>query len=129
MLDPYLDTECQFIREYSKPFRHDHLVLAELARTVNGGDNTYLEAVLNETLRYRPPVPITSRRALRKTELNGIQVPKRCRRRHGANVVLQPHDTEHSRAVCWTWRCKRSARQLGCLLTLVSIIDVQERPP
>jgi hypothetical protein len=55
---------------------HHHGVLAELERTVAGGDDSYLEAVINETLRHRPAIPVTGRRALRSTDLNGIAIPQ-----------------------------------------------------
>lgn len=55
---------------------HNHGVLAELERTVDGGDDSYLEAVINETLRHRPAIPITGRRAVRDTDFNGIDIPK-----------------------------------------------------
>lgn len=55
---------------------HHHGVLAELERTVAGGDDSYLEAVINETLRHRPAIPVTGRRSLRSTELNGVEIPQ-----------------------------------------------------
>ncbi|APA74585.3 cytochrome P450 [Mycobacterium avium] len=55
---------------------HHHGVLAELERTVDSGDDSYLEAVIDETLRHRPAIPVTGRRALRSTVLNGINIPQ-----------------------------------------------------
>jgi cytochrome P450 len=56
---------------------HHHEVLAELERTLDDDDESYLEAVIRETLRYRPPVPVSVRRAVRDTELNGTHIPER----------------------------------------------------
>ena len=56
---------------------HHHEVLSELERTLENDDESYLDAVIRETLRYRPPVPVSVRRAVRDTELNGMRIPKR----------------------------------------------------
>jgi cytochrome P450 family 135 len=56
---------------------HHHEVLEELERSLDDDDESYLEAVIRETLRYRPPVPVSVRRAVRDTELNGTHIPKR----------------------------------------------------
>ena len=70
---------------------HDHRVLAELERTLDSDDESYLEAVIRETLRYRPPVPVSVRRAVRDTELNGTHIPKHA-------TVLVPTLALHERS-------------------------------
>jgi cytochrome P450 len=49
----------------------------ELARrdVVEGGDGAYLDAVIKETLRMRPPVPVVVRRLLEPMELGGHRLP------------------------------------------------------
>jgi cytochrome P450 len=59
---------------------------AELDAAVDAGDgarlDTYLDAVVAETMRIRPVSPFTGRRALRDTVVNGVHVPK------GAIVIV-----------------------------------------
>jgi len=49
----------------------------ELARAdvLEGGDGRYLDAVIKETLRMRPPVPVVVRRLLAPMELGGHKLP------------------------------------------------------
>jgi cytochrome P450 len=49
----------------------------ELAReeVVAGGDGAYLDAVIRETLRMRPPVPVVVRRLLEPLTLGGYDLP------------------------------------------------------
>jgi cytochrome P450 len=70
---------------------HSPRVLAQLHRSVDEGDDTYLDAVIYEVMRLRPAVPVTGRRALRDTTLNGIQVPK-------GTVVVIPLLAVHERS-------------------------------
>ena len=50
-----------------------------LARTrqevIEGGDGSYLDAVIKETLRMRPPVPVVVRRLLAPLTLGGYELP------------------------------------------------------
>jgi cytochrome P450 len=55
---------------------HNHDALAQLETSVDEGDLSYLDAVAHETLRMRPVIPMTGRRALADTEINGIRVRK-----------------------------------------------------
>ncbi|OBJ70564.1 cytochrome P450 [Mycobacterium sp. 1274756.6] len=55
---------------------HSPAVLDELHRTVDAGDDAYLDAVITEALRLRPAVPVVGRRARRATVFNGLQLPK-----------------------------------------------------
>jgi cytochrome P450 len=52
------------------PEKHERL-LAELEH----GDETYLRAVVKETLRRRPVIPIAARKALAPIELHGYRIP------------------------------------------------------
>jgi cytochrome P450 len=70
---------------------HSPRVLNELQRSVDTGDDSYLDAVIYEVLRLRPPVPATARRALRDTVLNGIRITR-------GTVVAIPILALHERA-------------------------------
>jgi cytochrome P450 len=54
---------------------HTPAVLNELERTVRQGDETYLEAVIQETLRLRPVFPFTVRLTTEPLHLDGLTVP------------------------------------------------------
>ncbi len=45
------------------------------AEVRDGGDGTYLDAVIKETLRVRPPVPVVVRRLLKPMRLGGHDLP------------------------------------------------------
>ncbi|WP_343600694.1 cytochrome P450 [Mycobacterium sp.] len=69
---------------------HSPRVLSELRRSVDAGDDSYLDAVICEVMRLRPAVPGTARRALRDTVFNGIHLPK-------GTVVVIPFLAVHER--------------------------------
>ncbi len=52
----------------------DKLARAQ-AEVRDGGDGTYLDAVIKETLRVRPPVPVVVRRLLEPMRLGGYDLP------------------------------------------------------
>lgn len=70
---------------------HSPRVLGELQRSVDSGDDSYLDAVIYEVMRLRPAVPVTGRRALQDTALNGIRIPK-------GTVVVIPLLAVHERS-------------------------------
>jgi cytochrome P450 len=49
--------------------------LARLTSELERGDRTYLEAVVKETLRRRPVIPIAARKAMAPMELHGYELP------------------------------------------------------
>ena len=49
--------------------------LARAREDVRDGDGTYLDAVIKETLRVRPPVPVVVRRLLKPMRLGGYDLP------------------------------------------------------
>lgn len=49
--------------------------LAALVESIDRGDDDRLDAVIIETLRLRPALPLTGRRALRPFDLDGVHVP------------------------------------------------------
>ena len=51
--------------------RHPHV-----AERIREGDSDYLDAVINETMRMRPVLPMVSRVTLEETELMGVRWPK-----------------------------------------------------
>jgi cytochrome P450 family 135 len=61
---------------------HHPDALAALEESMDRGEDGYLDAVIAETLRLRPALPITGRRALRAFNLNGLLVPR------GAFIVI-----------------------------------------
>jgi cytochrome P450 len=69
---------------------HSPRVLSELQRSVEAGDDSYLDAVIYEVMRLRPAVPATARRVLRDSVLNGIRLPK-------GTVVVIPILAVHER--------------------------------
>lgn len=61
---------------------HQPEVLAALEQSIDRGEDAYLDAVIAESMRLRPALPITGRRALRDFDLNGLHIPR------GAYVIL-----------------------------------------
>ena len=51
-------------------------VLQRLEETLVAGDDTYLDAVITETLRLRPTVPFTARAVKRDVVLNDVFLPR-----------------------------------------------------
>jgi cytochrome P450 len=50
--------------------------LAALEASLDRGEEDYLDAVIAETLRLRPALPFTGRRALQEFDLNGLLIPR-----------------------------------------------------
>jgi cytochrome P450 len=50
-------------------------VLRRLDDTISVGDDSYLDAVIKESMRVRPAVPITARYVVQPLELDGLTVP------------------------------------------------------
>ena len=50
--------------------------LAALEASLDRGEDDYLDAVIAETLRLRPALPFTGRRALQAFDLNGLLIPR-----------------------------------------------------
>jgi cytochrome P450 len=50
-------------------------VLTELEESIDRGEDGYLDAVIAESLRLRPALPVTGRRVQRAFNLNGLLVP------------------------------------------------------
>jgi cytochrome P450 len=61
---------------------HQPETLAALEESIDRGEDAYLDAVIAESMRLRPALPITGRRALRDFDLNGLHIPR------GAYVIL-----------------------------------------
>ncbi len=57
-------------------------VLAALEESIDRGEDGYLDAVIAESLRLRPALPVTGRRAQRAFNLNGLLVPS------GAYIIV-----------------------------------------
>jgi len=53
---------------------HHPAVLKRLARSVDAGEDAYLDAVIAEAMRVRPPFPFTGRRVLRPFDLAGARL-------------------------------------------------------
>ncbi|MCH9669325.1 MAG: cytochrome P450 [Actinomycetia bacterium] len=51
-------------------------VLARLEESVAGGDDSYLDAVITETLRLRPTIPFTARMVNRNIVINDVYLPR-----------------------------------------------------
>lgn len=55
---------------------HHPDALAALEESLDRGEDDYLDAVIAETLRLRPALPFTGRRALEAFDLNGLLIPR-----------------------------------------------------
>lgn len=55
---------------------HQPDVLVALEESIDRGEDDYLDAVIAESLRLRPALPVTGRGALRNFDLNGLLVPR-----------------------------------------------------
>ncbi|WP_446225636.1 cytochrome P450 [Nocardia sp. IBHARD005] len=51
-------------------------VMAKLEQSIDAGDDTYLDAVITETMRLRPALPVTMRYAWEDFVMNDVLVPK-----------------------------------------------------
>ena len=69
------DTTAATIAWAIERIAHTPSVLSEVERTVRGGDESYLEAVILETLRLRPVFPFTVRLTKQPLHLDGLTVP------------------------------------------------------
>jgi cytochrome P450 family 135 len=69
------DTTATTIAWVLERVTHNPAVLTEVERTVRGGDDSYLDAVIHETLRLRPVSPITVRLTKEPLALDGLTVP------------------------------------------------------
>jgi cytochrome P450 len=61
---------------------HQPETLAALEESIDRGEDAYLDAVIAESMRLRPALPVTGRRALRDFDLNGLHIPR------GAYIIL-----------------------------------------
>jgi cytochrome P450 len=55
---------------------HNPQALAQLRQSIASDDDSYVDAVINETLRLRPPIPVFSREVAEEFELHGYRIPK-----------------------------------------------------
>jgi cytochrome P450 family 135 len=61
---------------------HQPETLATLEESIDRDEDAYLDAVIAESMRLRPALPITGRRALRDFDLNGLHIPR------GAYIII-----------------------------------------
>ncbi|MFN8113855.1 MAG: cytochrome P450 [Solirubrobacterales bacterium] len=61
---------------FERILRHGSVQERLLEELETGGDGTYLDAVVKETLRQRPILPITARRLTAETEVGGFEFPR-----------------------------------------------------
>ena len=61
---------------------HQPETLATLEESIDRGEDAYLDAVIAESMRLRPALPLTGRRALRDFDLNGLHIPR------GAYIII-----------------------------------------
>ena len=69
------DTTASTIAWAIERITHTPSVLSEVERTVRDGDESYLDAVILETLRLRPAFPFTIRLTKEPLHLDGLTVP------------------------------------------------------
>jgi cytochrome P450 len=60
---------------FERLMRHPEALERAREEATGGGDGAYVEAVIKETLRMRPPVPVVVRRLLEPLELAGRELP------------------------------------------------------
>jgi cytochrome P450 family 135 len=60
---------------FERLLRNPDTLARAQAEVREGGDGTYLDAVIKETLRVRPPVPVVVRRLLEPMRLGGHELP------------------------------------------------------
>jgi cytochrome P450 len=94
--------------------RHPH-ALAGCRADVRNGNGRYLTATVQETLRMRPPVPVTLRYVSRDFALNGLHVPRGTliaadieRMHYRPDLYAQPRSFQperflHTRPGTYTW--------------------------
>jgi cytochrome P450 family 135 len=60
---------------FERLLRHPEKLMRLQEEVLAGGGDAYMDAVVKETLRIRPPVPVVVRRLLEPMELGGYEVP------------------------------------------------------
>jgi cytochrome P450 len=74
LLAGYETTTTQLAWAFERLLRHPR-ALDRLVAEISEGEDSYLEAVIQETMRVRPVIPVLVRMTSRDTELNGHSLP------------------------------------------------------